>query len=254
VLLLGCLGAVLLVLPVAAIAARGGLASLPDALRDDGVRTALRLTAITATIAATAAVALGVALALVAERGPAKLRGLAATIGEAPLVIPPVVVGLGLLATFGRDGLLGAALDAANLRVTFSSAAVVLAQLLAAVPLVVVAVRSGLRTLDPAIEQAAAVHGAGPWRRLRLAVLPALGGPILLGAALAWGRAAGEFGATLTFAGSLPGRTRTLPLEIFSTLQEDPDLAAAASLVQLGLALVTLSLARALSRRLDATR
>lgn len=236
-------------LPLVAIAVRGGLASLPEALGDPGVRTALRVTAVTATISAAIAVLLGTALALVAERGPLRWRSAASLIGEVPLVVPPVVAGLGLLVTFGRDGLLGGALEAADLRITFTSTAVVLAQVFAALPLVVVAVRAGLRTLDAAPERVAAVHGATPGQRLRLAVLPALRGPILLGAALAWGRAAGEFGATLTFAGSLPGRTRTLPLEVFSTLQVDPDLAAATALVQLGLAVLALAAARALGQR-----
>lgn len=247
--MLAAVGALLLLLPIVAIALRGGLSRLPDAIADPGVRTALRLTFVTATISAVLALVLGAAIGMVAERGPSRSRGPAALVGEAPLVVPPVVAGLGLLAAFGREGLLGGMLDAASLRISFTSTAVVLAQVLAATPLAVVAVRSGLRTLDPAPELAAAVHGAGPWQRLRLAVLPAMTGPLLLGTALAWGRAAGEFGATLTFAGSLPGRTRTLPLEVFSTLQEDPDLAAAAALVQLAIAVLALAAARAIGTR-----
>lgn len=254
VLALAIAGGVLLLLPIVAIAVRGGGASLFEALRDPGVRAALRLTAITATMATVIATVLGTAIALLAERGPQGVRGLAGLVGEIPLVVPPVVAGLGLLAAFGRQGLLGGALDAAGLRLSFTSAAVVLAQSLAATPLAIVAVRAGLRTMAQGPEQVAAVHGAAPWQRLRLAVLPALAGPILLGAALAWGRAAGEFGATLTFAGSLPGRTRTLPLEIFSSLQTNPDLAAATALVQLGLAVLVLAVGRALHRRLAPTQ
>lgn len=245
---LAAVAVALLVVPLVAIGARGGFGALGRALGDEGVLTALRLTFVTATIAAVLSVVLGTALALVAERRGGPWGWGAGAAAEVTLVVPPVVLGLGLLATFGREGLLGGALDAAGLRITFTSTAVVLAQVLVGLPLAVVAVRAGLRTLDPAAEQAAAVHGAGPWRRLRLAVLPALRGPILLGAALAWGRAAGEFGATLTFAGSLPGVTRTLPLEVFRTLQVDPALAAAAALLQLGLAVAALAIAR----RLDA--
>lgn len=244
--MLAVVAVVVLVLPLVALVARGGASAIGRALADPGVRTALRLTAVTATLSTAVAVLLGVPLALVAERGPRRLRALGGVVGEAPLVVPPVVVGLGLLLAFGRNGVLGGALDAAGLRVTFTSTAVVLAQVVVAMPLVVVATRAGVDALDPTPELAATVHGAGPVRRLRVATLPALRGAIALGAALAWGRAAGEFGATLTFAGSLPGRTRTLPLQVFTDLQSDPALAAAAALLQLLVAFAVLLAARRL--------
>lgn len=249
VLALAGLAALLLAGPLAALAVAGGVARLGDALTSPAVLTSIRLTVVTSLLATLLAVVLGVPLALVAARGPRRLAGVAGGIGEVPLVVPPVVTGLGLLLVLGRNGLLGGALDAAGLQVTFTSAAVVIAQASVALPLVVLAVRSGLSALDPGPELAAAVHGAGPWRVLTLATLPGLRGAILLGAALAWGRAAGEFGATLTFAGSLPGRTRTLPLEVFAELQRDPDLAAAVALLQVGVAVGVLALAR----RLQAT-
>jgi molybdate transport system permease protein len=242
-------GGALLAVPLVALALAGGAARLDAALTSPAVLTALRLTLATSTIATLLAVATGVPLALVAERGPRRMAVAAGLVGEVPLVVPPVVTGLGLLLTFGRSGLLGAAFDAAQLQITFTSAAVVLAQTSVGLPLVVLAVRSGLSALDPGAEHAAAVHGAGPWRVLGLATLPGLRGAILLGSALAWGRAAGEFGATLTFAGSLPGRTRTLPLQIFSDLQRDPELAAAVALVQVALAIAVLAAARRLRAR-----
>lgn len=238
----------LLVLPVAGLVVMGGLGSLTRALTSDAVLTSLRLTLVTSAVATVLAVALGVPLALVAERGSTGLRRGAALAGEVPLVLPPVVVGLGLLLAFGREGLLGGALDAAGLRITFSSTAVVLAQLVVALPLVVLAVRAGVTALPPGPELAAAVHGAAPREVLWTATLPGLRPAIVRGAALAWGRAAGEFGATLTFAGSLPGRTRTLPLEVFAELQTDPRLAAATALVQVGVAVLALALARRLDR------
>lgn len=245
---LAALGALVLLLPLVALAWAGGIANLGSAATSQAVLTALRITAVTSTIATAACLVLGVPLAVVAERGPTPVARTAGVIGELPFVIPPVVVGLGLLLTFGREGLLGGALQAAGLQLTFTATAVVLAQVVVALPLVVLAVRAGLAALDPAPELAAAALGAGPWRRFRLATLPALRGPILLGAALAWGRAAGEFGATLTFAGSLPGRTRSLPLEVFAELQADPRQAAAASLIQVLIALVVLLAARNLRR------
>lgn len=245
-LALALVAGALLVVPLLAIGIEGGFSALPRAAGDPFVRTALRLTAITSAIATGIAVVFGTALALVAERRGGTAAALAGLAGEVTLVVPPVVLGLGLLATFGRNGLLGGMLDAASLRITFTSTAVILAQVLAALPLAVVAIRSGLRTLDATPERVAAVHGAGPWQQLRLAVLPAMRGPLLLGGALAWGRAAGEFGATLTFAGSLPGRTQTLPLAVHAGLPIDPDLAAAAALIQVGIAVTTLVIARRL--------
>lgn len=249
VLAAAAVGAALLVLPLAALALAGGAARLGDAVTSPAVLTAIRLTLVTSAVSTVLAVATGVPIALVAARGPRRLAGAAAAIGEVPLVIPPVVTGLGLLLVFGRSGLLGGALDAAGLRITFTSTAVVLAQASVALPLVVLATRAGLSALDPGPELAATVHGAGPWRVLRLATLPGLRGAVLLGAALAWGRAAGEFGATLTFAGSLPGRTRTLPLEVFAELQRDPALAAAVALLQVGVAIAVLGVARRLRAR-----
>ncbi|MGH3442713.1 MAG: ABC transporter permease subunit [Nitriliruptorales bacterium] len=248
---LAALGGVFLALPLLALVVAGGLAELGDALTDPAVLTALRLTVVTSTLATVVAVVTGVPLALVAERGRAWVRGAAGVIGELPFVVPPVVTGLGLLLVFGREGLLGGALRAARLELGFTPSAVVLAEASVAIPLVVLAVRAGIAALDPAPELAAAALGAGPARRLRLATLPALRGPILLGAALAWGRAAGEFGATITYAGSLPGRTRTVPLEIFNELQRDPRRAAAAALLQLLIAAAVLIVARSFRDRAD---
>lgn len=243
---LALVGALLLVGPIVAMAIAGGVSNLAVALTSPAVLTALRLTAVTSLVAVALAVLTGVPLALLAERAGGRTAAVAGAIGEVPLVVPPVVTGLGLLLTFGRSGLLGGALDAAGFQITFTSTAVVLAQTVVALPLVVLATRSGLAALDPAAELAATVHGAGPWRTLWLATLPALRGSIVLGATLAWGRAAGEFGATLTFAGSLPGRTRTLPLEVFSQLQTDPGAAAAVALLQVSLAVAALLAARRL--------
>lgn len=247
---LAALGALLLFLPLLALAWAGGVTDLWRTVTSEAVLTALRITAVTSTIATVLCLVLGVPLALIAERGPPPVDRAAGAIGELPFVVPPVVVGIGLLLTFGREGLLGGAVAAAGLRVTFTSTAVVLAEVVVALPLVVLAVRAGLAALDPAPELAASALGAGPWKRFRLATLPALRGPLLLGAALAWGRAAGEFGATLTFAGSLPGRTRTLPLEVFSELQAEPRRAAAAALLQVLIAAAVLLVARSVRDRI----
>lgn len=245
-IVLAAVGLVFLVLPLLALAGAGGIEHLPDALRSRAVWTAVGLTAWTSALATLLALVVGVPIALVAERSQPSWAAAAGAVSELPLVVPPVVTGLGLLLAFGREGLLGGVVDAAGLQVTFTSLAVVLAQASVSLPLVVLAVRAGIAAADPRPELLAAVHGAGPLRRTWLATLPAVRGPIALGAALGWGRAAGEFGATITFAGSLPGTTRTLPLEVFAQLQAQPRLAAGAALVQVVLAAAVLLVARSL--------
>ncbi len=244
---LGAVAATLLALPLLGLLVRGG-SRVGDALASEAIRQALLVTARTSLPAAAIATVLGVALALVAERGRGWVAGAAGLLGEVPLVVPPVVSGLGLLLVLGREGLLGGALDVVGLVPTFRAGAVMIVQVVVALPMVVLAVRAGLSTLDPLPEQVAAVHGEGPLRRTLSTTLPALRGPVLLGAGLGWGRAVGEFGATLVFAGSLPGRTRTLPLQVFSDLQADPGLAAGAALVLVATSVAAFVLARRIGR------
>ncbi|HUF89928.1 MAG TPA: ABC transporter permease [Gemmatimonadota bacterium] len=192
-------------------------------------------------VAATAAVALGTALAfplawvLARTRFPGRrwLRGLVLV----PMVLPPVVAGVGLLAAFGRRGLLGGALEAAGVTIPFTTAAVVLAATFVSAPFLVVTLEAGLAGLDRRLEDAAATLGASPARILATVVLPGLKPSLAAGVALAWTRALGEFGATITFAGNLRGRTQTMPLAVYEILQTD---AGAAILLSVVLLLVSL--------------
>jgi molybdate transport system permease protein len=153
--------------------------------------------------------------------------------------MPPVVAGVALLAVFGRRGVLGAPLyDAFGVQLTFTTPAAVLAAAFVALPLAVLALEVGLRSLDPRLEDAAATLGGSRWYVLRRVTLPLLTPQIAAGFVLCWARALGEFGATITFAGNLQGRTQTLPLAVFERLQTDPDGAIALSLL-----LVVVSLA-----------
>ena len=162
-----------------------------------------------------------------------------------PLVLPPVVGGLALLYTFGRRGLLGESLDALGVQIAFSTIAVVMAQTFVALPFLVVSLEGALRTAGDRYEVAAASLGASPDHRPPPDHAAA-------GAARAWCRArcsrspvpSGEFGATITFAGSLQGRTRTLPLEIYLQRETDPDAAVALALVLLVVAVVVIGFAR----------
>jgi molybdate transport system permease protein len=124
------------------------------------------------------------------------------------MVLPPVVAGVGLLTAFGRRGLLGGALDAAGLSIPFSTVAVVLAATFVSAPFLVVTLETGLARLDRRLEDAALTLGASDIRVLATVVLPGLRSALAAGIALAWTRALGEFGATITFAGNLPGERR----------------------------------------------
>jgi molybdate transport system permease protein len=155
-----------------------------------------------------------------------------------PLVLPPVVGGLALLYVFGRLGLLGQYLEAAGIRVAFSTAAVVLAQTFVSLPFLVIALEGAARTAGRGYDTVAATLGARPsavWWRV---TLPLLGPGLVSGAVLAFARALGEFGATLTFAGSRPGVTRTLPLEIYLQREADPDAAVALSVLLVAVAAI----------------
>jgi molybdate transport system permease protein len=158
-----------------------------------------------------------------------------------PLVLPPVVGGVALLMLLGRRGLLGAPLHAwTGLSLPFTTPAVVVAETFVALPFLVIAVEGTLRGLDHRLEDAATTLGASDWYVLHRVTLPRALPGIGAGAALAFARALGEFGATLTFAGSFPGVTRTMPLAVYLTMESDPHAAVALSLVLVAVSLAVL--------------
>ena len=162
-----------------------------------------------------------------------------------PMVVPPVVAGLALLLAFGRLGLVGAPLEAATgITLGFTPWAVILAEAFVALPFFVLAVESGLRSLDTRYLEVAATLGADPARRFRSITLPLIAPAVRAGLLLAWARALGEFGATITFAGNLDGATRTLPLAVYSALESSPEAAIALSLVLILIAVLVLLLLR----------
>lgn len=146
-------------------------------------------------------------------------RALLSAIVTLPLVIPPVVVGYGLLVLFGRNGVFGEALAAVGLRLPFTWGGAVIAAAIMGFPLMVRAMRLSLENVSPEFEEAAATLGASPLRRLLTVTLPLAAPGLITGALLAFARALGEFGATITFAGNIPGATRTVPLAIYTLLQ-----------------------------------
>ena len=160
-----------------------------------------------------------------------------------PLVVPPVVGGIALLYTFGRQGILGEYLEVLGLQIAFSTTAVVMAQTFVALPFLVVSLEGALRTAGQQYEVVAATLGATPTTVFRRVTLPLVLPGLASGAVLAFARSLGEFGATITFAGSLQGVTRTLPLEIYLRRETDPDAAVALSLLLVAVAVVVIGVA-----------
>ena len=195
------------------------------------VLSALALSVVCALASVVVAVIVGVPLAalLARTRGPwtTALRALVTL----PLVLPPVVAGIGLLLALGRRGLLGGALSVVGVELPFTTAGAVVAASFVAMPFLVLSVEAGFARVDPRHVDAARVLGASPSLIARVVVLPALQPSLRAGAALCFARALGEFGATITFAGNLEGRTQTLPLLAFEMLHEDPSSAALVSLL-----------------------
>ncbi len=224
------------------MAARVDWPGLPALLTSESSVTALLLSLRTALASTVVCLILGVPLALVLARGNIRgIRWLRALV-LLPLVLPPVVGGLALLAAFGRTGLVGQYLEAGGLRIAFTTVAVILAQVFVSLPFLVVGLEGALRSVGTEYEKVATTHGASPTRTLLRVTLPLVAPGLVSGTVLAFARALGEFGATLTFAGSLQGTTRTLPLEIYLQREVDPDQALALSMLLIVVALAVVAL------------
>lgn len=221
----------LLGLPLIALVVRAPWGRLPELLARSEVAQALVLSLGTALVATVVSLVLGIPLALVLARAaqwPAIPRRLLRALVTVPLVLPPVVGGVALLLLLGRRGLIGQLLP---FQIPFSTAAVVIAQVFVAMPFLVFAVEGALRASDRRFEIAAATLGASRWTVFRRVTLPLVAPGVAAGALLCFTRALGEFGATITFAGSFPGVTQTLPVATYLELQHDPDAAIALSLM-----------------------
>ena len=243
--ILAAAGVAFLAIPLAGVLLATPWARLPELLASPVALEALRLSVITSLAATAIAVVVGVPLAWVLARSAVPGRTLIRALVTLPLVLPPVVGGVALLLAFGRRGLVGQYLyDWFGVQLPFSTAAVIMAEAFVAMPFLVITVEGALRSADPRFEEAAATLGARRWTVLRRVTLPLIGPALLAGTILAWARALGEFGATITFAGNLPGVTQTLPLAVYSALDTDRDAAIALSLVLLIASLAVLLLLR----------
>ena len=212
-----------MLLPLVAIVAKVDWGSFGALITSEDSRAAFWLSLRTSTASTLLCVLFGIPMALVLARRDFPGLGALRSLVLLPLVLPPVVGGLALLYTFGRRGLLGGALEVIGVQVAFSTVAVVMAQTFVAMPFLVVSLEGALRTAGQRYEVVAASLGAGPTTVFRRITLPLVLPGLLSGAVLAFARSLGEFGATITFAGSLQGRTRTLPLEIYLQRETDPD-------------------------------
>jgi molybdate transport system permease protein len=238
---LAAMGLLLFTLPLFGLLARTPWTRLVDLLSGEVVADALRLSLVTSVAATAISAVIGVPLAWVIARVSFPGRSLVRGIVTLPLVLPPVVGGAALLFALGRRGLIGEPLNqATGILLPFSIWGVIVANAFVAMPFLVITVEGAIRSLDPRYEGAAASLGARRWKVLRRVTLPMIGPSLMAGLLLSWARALGEFGATITFAGNLQGRTQTLPLAVFVALESDRDTAIALSLVMVAVSLTVL--------------
>jgi molybdate transport system permease protein len=242
--------AALLALPLVALVWRTvETGALPPALGSPAVVAALQLSLATSLASLALALALGTPLAYALARVRFPGRALVDALIEVPVVLPPAVAGIALLMAFGRRGLVGAPLAALGVSVAFTPVAVVLAQCFVAMPLYVRAARAGFAGVDRELERTAHTLGESPLATFRRVTVPLAFPSLLAGAVLCWARALGEFGATIMFAGSLRGRTQTMPLAIYAALETDLGAALALGTILVAVSLLVLALVRLLTHR-----
>ncbi|MFJ9632747.1 molybdate ABC transporter permease subunit [Streptomyces sp. NPDC091280] len=241
-LLPALIGLAFLLLPLIALLVRAPWRSLPSQLTSAQVWQALQLSLLSATLATAVCLVLGVPLAWLLARTEFPGRGVVRALVTLPLVLPPVVGGVALLLALGRNGVVGQWLDSwFGITLPFTTTGVVVAEAFVAMPFLVISVEGTLRAADPRYEEAAQTLGASRFTAFRRVTLPLIAPGIAAGSVLAWARALGEFGATITFAGNFPGRTQTMPLAVYLALQNDPEAAIALSLVLLAVSIAVLA-------------
>ncbi len=231
-LALALLGVAFFALPFVGLLWRAPWGSAGEVLGRESVRTALWLSMRTSLTAAAVAVVFGVPLAWMLARIDFPGRGFVRALCTLSMVLPPVVGGVALFASFGRRGLFGRYLDQwFDFRLPFTTSGVVVAQVFVSMPFLVLTVEGALRQVDGRFEDAARTLGASRWYVFSRVTLPAIRPALIAGIVLAWARGLGEFGATITFAGNFPGETQTMPLATYLALETDPDEAVILALI-----------------------
>ncbi len=240
-MILAGIGAALFTLPLVGLLWRTPLAMVGRELARPEVLSALRLSLVCSISATLASIALGLPLAWIQARVTFPGKSVLRAITTLPIVLPPVVAGVALLVVFGRRGLVGVWLDQwFGIHLPFTAAGAALAETFVAMPFFVLTMEGALAAVDPRLEDAARTLGASRWTVARRVTLPLVRPSLQAGAVLAWARALGEFGATITFAGNVQGRTQTLPLAVYLALETRPEAAFALSLVLLAVSLAVL--------------
>ncbi|OMG10515.1 molybdate ABC transporter permease subunit, partial [Actinomyces naeslundii] len=234
---LAVLGGCAIILPLVGMGTRVSWGQLPQLLATPSAQAALWLSIRTCLTSTAICVVLGVPLALLLSRSWPGVR-IARVLAVLPMTMPPVVAGIALLSTLGNRGILGAQLRQWGLPIAFSTTAVVIAQVFVSMPFLVVTLEAALRSRDERAETTARTLGAGPWRVLAQITLPLAAPALARGTALALGRSLGEFGATIAFAGSKEGVTRTMPLAIYLEREKDTATSLALAAVLIGLSFI----------------
>jgi len=250
----GAAGLLFLAVPLAVLVGRGIASRGWEGMPEKGITEAFFLSLVTTCLTAGLIVFLGTPLAYMFARYRFPFKRPLNLLIELPIVLPPAVAGLALLAAFGRRGLLGPSLSELGISLPFSTAAVVMAQAFVAAPFYIRAAQLGFQGVSPDVEDAARVDGAGGWPLFWHITLPLTRRALAVGLILCWARALGEFGATILFAGNYSGRTQTMPLLIYSVLEGgDLDAAIWTGLLLIGMALVALMISQWLGRQSEET-
>ncbi len=247
-ILLGGLGALLLALPLLVLLWRGVGAGIAGYLSQPSVIAAARLSLLTSGTSLLFTLLLGTPLAYVLARWSFRYKAVVETVIDLPIVLPPMVAGIGLLLAFGRKGLLGGPLHELGIALPFTTAAVIFAQTFVSAPLYIRAARLGFGAVRPDMIEAAYTDGASEFVIFRLVMVPLASRAMLNGLILCWARAFGEFGATIIFAGNLEGRTQTMPLVIFNGFETNLGVALGISLVLILISTTILLVLRTLEK------
>lgn len=231
---------IFLLAPLLGLLTRTSVAQIVANLGQPAVFQAIFLSLRTSVAATMATVLIGTPAAYLVARREFRLKRAIDTLLDLPTVLPPAVAGVALLMAFGRRGLLGSFLDPLGIQLTFTPVAVVMAQTFVAAPLYLRTAILAFAAIDRELEQSAALDGAGEWQIFRLIVLPLSASALLSGAVMTWARALGEFGATIIFAGNLPGVTQTMPLAIYIGFELDIGIALTLSVILMTLSFLVL--------------
>jgi molybdate transport system permease protein len=238
-----------LTLPLVALVARASLSDLWASVQTPAVRQAVTLSLGTSLTATFLTVLFGTPLSVALARKSLPFHRTLDTLLDLPAVLPPAVAGFALLLAFGRRGLIGQYLDDFGVTLAFTPLAVVLAQLFVAAPLYIKSAALGFEAVEAELEQAAALDGASRWQVFRFVTTPLAWSALLGGAVMTWARALGEFGATIIFAGNLPGVTQTMPLAIYLGFELDLSVALTLSIILITLSFLSLLIVKGVLHR-----